>query len=81
MDSVITDDWKEDNSYVCNCLKSAFCDPHYGHIVTGNMKVIENRKLRKLMCSGAGYREAQKVRWPAFLTDLKSFLRYVSVSG
>jgi len=62
VDSVITDDWKEDNSYVCNCSKSAFCDPHYGHIVTGNMKVIENRKLRKLMCAGPGYRESQKVR-------------------
>ena len=45
MDSVITDDWEDDNSYVCNCSKSAFCDPHYGHIVTGNMKVIENINL------------------------------------
>ena len=75
VDSVITDEWKEDNSYVCNCSKSAFCDPHYGHIVTGNMKVIENRKLRKLMCAGPGYRESQKVRWPAFLNDLKSSLK------
>jgi hypothetical protein len=75
VDSVITDDWKEDNSYVCNCSKSEFCDPHYGHIVTGNLKVIENRQLRELMCSGPGYREAQKIRWPAFLDDLKVSLK------
>ena len=75
MDSVITDDWKEDNCYTCNCSKSAFCDPHYGHIVTGNMKVIEHSQLRKLMCYGPGFRESQKVRWPAFLKDLKSSLK------
>ena len=27
------------------------------------------------MSSGPGYREAQKVRWPAFLNDLKSSLK------
>jgi hypothetical protein len=75
VDSVITDDWKEDNSNVCKCSESAFCDPHYGHVVTGNLKVIENRQLRELMCSGPGYREAQKVRWPAFLDDLKHSLK------
>ena len=26
VNSVITDEWKEDNSYVCNCSKSAFCE-------------------------------------------------------
>jgi len=75
VDSVITDDWKEDNFYTCNCSKSAFCDPPYGHIVTGNMKVIEHSQLRKLMCYGPGFRESQKVRWPAFLKDLKSSLK------
>jgi hypothetical protein len=73
--SVITDDWKEDNSNVCNCSKSAFCDPHYGHVVTGNLKIIENKQLRELMCFGPGYRESQKVKWPAFLDDLKLSLK------
>jgi hypothetical protein len=75
VDSVITDDWKEDHSNVCNCSKSDFCDPHYGHIVTGNLKVIENRQLRNLMLCGPGYREPQKVKWPAFLDNLKTSLK------
>ena len=75
VDSVITNDWKDDNSNVCNCSKSVFCDPHYGHIVTGNLKVIENEQLRKLMSCGPGYREAQKIKWPAFLKNVKLSLK------
>ena len=75
MDSVNTNDWKEDNLNVCNCSKSAFCDPHHGHIVTGNMKVIENKQLRDLMCLGPGYRESQQMKWPTFLKDVKSSLK------
>ena len=74
MDSVLTNDWKDDNSNTCECSKSVFCDPHHGHVVCGNLKIIENRQLRKLMCFGPGYRESQKVKWPAFLSDLKASL-------
>jgi hypothetical protein len=75
VDAVITSDWKEDNSNVCNCSKSEFCDPHHGHIVTGNLNVIENRQLRNLMLCGPGYREPQKVKWPAFLKNFKISLK------
>ena len=74
VDSVLTDDWKEDNLTVCNCSKSAFCDPHHGHVVTGDLKIIENRHLRELMFNGPGYREPQKIKWDNFLKDVKTSL-------
>lgn len=74
VDSVITDHWKDGNPMTCDCKNSAFCDPHHGHIVTGNLKVIENRQLRKLMSYGPGYREAQNIRWSEFLSNVKSAL-------
>ena len=43
--------------YPCSCSESEFCDPHHKHIVTGNLRVVENQKLRKLLTKGPNYRE------------------------
>ena len=41
----------------CSCHDSLFrCDP-VGHVVTGNLRIVENRKLRKLLSKGPSYRE------------------------
>ena len=34
--------------YPCLCSESRFCDPHHQHIVTGDLRIVENQKLRKL---------------------------------
>jgi hypothetical protein len=70
--NVVTDDWKSDNSNTCDCSMSVFNDPHHGHIVTGNLKVIENKQLRKLLCLGP---EKQKIRWHSFFKNVKTVLR------
>ena len=75
VNNVITDDWKSDNSKTCDCSRSAFKDPHHGHVVTGNLKVIENIQLRKLLCLGPGYREKQKIHWLSFFNNVKTALR------
>ena len=36
----------------CNCSESSFCDPAHGHVVTGNIIIIKNNKLRKLLSKG-----------------------------
>ena len=41
----------------CECSISPFCDPHHKHIVTGDLRVIEHNKLRKLFSKGLNYRE------------------------
>ena len=43
----------------CECSSSPFCDPHHNHIVTGDLRIIENQKLRKLFSKGPNYREAK----------------------
>ena len=34
------------NSDECNCQNSVFCDPFHKHIVTGDLRIVENKKLR-----------------------------------
>ena len=41
----------------CNCTSSPFIDQEIGHIVTGNLGIITDRKLRNLLCKGLTYRE------------------------
>ena len=58
----------------CDCKNSKFCDPHHGHIVTGDLKVIKNKKLRSLLSKSPGYRERQSVNWKRFMTNFKDSL-------
>ena len=73
VDNVVTNDWN-DNTLVCDCKHSAFCDPHHGHVVTGDLRIIENKKLRSLLCKGPTYREPRNVNWDKFLEDFESSL-------
>ena len=52
----------EDVSFVenlpsCECSASQFCDPHHNHIVSGDLRIINNSKLRKLFSKGPNYRK------------------------
>ena len=54
----------ESNSlFPCTCSESVHSDPHYGHVVTGNLRIIENSKLRKLFSKGPNYRENETVNY------------------
>ena len=52
-------------SISCNCHKysSKFIDNDRKHILTGNLQIIENNKLRKLFTKGPKYREPKKIDW------------------
>ena len=41
----------------CNCENSPFKDDYHDHIITGDLRIIENNKLRKLMTKGPKFRE------------------------
>jgi hypothetical protein len=47
----------------CDCSKSPFMDPSHGHVMTGNLNVVANRKLRVLLSKGPSYREANNIDW------------------
>ena len=49
--------------FPCSCAESNFCDPHHKHVVTGDLRIIENPKLRKLLAKGPNYREAKTINF------------------
>ena len=52
-----------DSNHTCDCSNSPFTDPNHGHVVTGNLNVVNNHKLRGLLSKGPSYREANKIDW------------------
>ena len=47
----------------CECESSEFCDPHHQHVITGDLRVVSNQKLRKLLTKGPNYREAKTLNY------------------
>ena len=45
------------NSLPCDCQNSPFKDSHHGHIITGDLRIVSNNKLRKILCKGPKFRE------------------------
>ena len=44
------------NPQTCQCKESKFCNEPHGHVITGDLRVIENAKLRELVGKGPKYR-------------------------
>ena len=51
------------NPQHCQCNTSKFCYEPHGHVITGDLMVIENVKLRELVAKGPKYRELNKINW------------------
>jgi len=47
----------------CSCKESAYIDEQHGHIITGDLRMIENSKLRRLLSKGPNYREPKTINW------------------
>ncbi len=61
----------------CECSKSPF-DPNHGHVMTGNLNIIANHKLRVLLSKGPSYREANDIDWgKVFVCIKKGISAYV----
>lgn len=41
----------------CGCENSDFKDENHGHIITGNLEIVENEELRQLLSYGTKFRE------------------------
>ena len=50
---------ENDQPNACTCSSNPFKDPAIGHVVTGNLGIIKNRKLRNLL-KGVSFRECSK---------------------
>ena len=66
----------------CECKDSQFCAPHHGHIITSDFRIIENRKLRKLLTKGPNFRPSINVRYDKCKTviedAIESFIEKLS---
>ena len=58
----------------CNCTTSPFTDPNHGHIVSGDIHIVQNNKLRKLLCKGPKYREPVSINLSNCKTEIKNSL-------
>ena len=59
-----------------------FCDPNHKHIITGDLNIIQNAKLRALIGKGPNFREPQKVDFEAaqaiIVEGLDGFIKMLS---
>ena len=53
------------NPQSCQCKESKFCYEPHDHVITGDLRVIENAKLTELVAKGPNYREPNRVNWKA----------------
>ena len=47
----------------CECHNSNFRNEHHGHILTGDLRLIQNSRLRKLISKGPNFREPRTINW------------------
>ena len=59
------------NEVGCSCSGSQFIDTNHRHVVTGNLLIIKNKKLRELFRKGPNYRQKQTMNWKAAISSLK----------
>ena len=59
-----TDEFLKDPSsikFCCNKYNNSFLNNHYGHIITGNLNIVNNERLRQLIPKGSKYREPKQI--------------------
>ncbi len=59
-------------SFPCSCERSPFMDPHHKHVVTGDLNIVKNQKLRSLMMKGPNYREPEPENYDKNLKEIKT---------
>ena len=70
----IDDDVSFTNLNNCECDNNPFQDPFHKHVVTGDLRIIENLKLRKLLAKGPNFREPKSVNYNICKNSLSAAL-------
>ena len=47
----------------CNCANSKYKDERLGHVLTGDLSIVENNNLRKLLTKGPKHREPKSINF------------------
>ena len=64
----------DNNLISCKCQDSFFKDNNHGHVITGNLDIIENVTLRNLIKKGPKFRLPQRINWVEDKKILETFL-------
>ena len=51
------------NMVTCECSSSPYVYGPAGHVITGNLRIIGNKHIRRLLIKGPSYREQNYVNW------------------
>ena len=58
----------------CDCQSSPYCDPDHGHVITGNLNIVQNNSLKKLLSKGPNFREKKTINFSKAKSDIVSAL-------
>jgi hypothetical protein len=61
----------------CDCEGSEYCNEKLGHILTGDLSIVKEAKLRELLTKGPKYRERRKVDLDKVREGIKQSLEQV----
>ena len=62
------------NNLPCNCTISPFKNLNHGHIVTGDIHIVQNNQWRKLLCKGLKCRGSVSINFSNYKTEIKNIL-------
>ena len=66
----------------CNCSTCEYCYEPAGHVVTGDLNIIRDAKLRTLIAKGPSYREQNSINWRVNEEICKQTVSaYIKVNG
>ena len=64
----------DNNEISCNCQTSPFIDGSHGHVITGNLNIIENETLKNMVRKGPKFRLPQRINWNEDRKIIENFL-------
>ena len=67
--------------WTCGCTTSDYTCKDRGHVITGDLHIIENRKLRNLIEKGPSYTEQNNIDWERNLNCAKKQLKTIREDG
>ena len=60
----------------CSCSDSPFIDSHHKHILTGDLRIVDNDKLCKLFMKGPNFREPKPINFNNCYEAIESAIDY-----
>jgi len=71
LETINDNDWKingvDEN---CECVHSSYCHKELKHVVTGDLNIIKDEQLRRILGYGPSYRLPRKINWRDILACL-----------